>query len=166
MRSPVPCFLSVRSPHPARLFLVLLAILFTPSPLLHASSHDIILADAQALSQLEARALQASPREQCFLFTELVSGMTELAGKQILDGDIETASVNLKKVEHYSQLIHLGLARDTKRLKNAEMLMHHTTFRLNEILHKASSEDRATLQSTLKQLNSIQDELLTQVFQH
>ena len=133
---------------------------------LRASSHDLATIDAQTVSELEARALQASPRDQCFLFTELVSGMTELAGKQMLDGDIDKASVTLKRVEHYSQLIHLGLARDTKRLKNAEMLMHHTTYRLNEILHKASSEDRATLQSTLKQLNSLQDELLTQVMLH
>ena len=118
------------------------------------------------MTELEIRAQQASPRDQCFLYTELVSGMTELAGKQMLEGDIEKASVTIKRIEHYSQLIHLGLARDTKRIKNAEMLMHHTTFRLNEILHKASSEDRVTLQSTLKQLNSIQDELLTQVFQH
>ena len=92
--------------------------------------------------------------------------MTELAGKQMLDGDIEKASATLKRVEHYSQLIHLGLARDTKRIKDAEMLMHHTTFRLDEILHKASADDRATLQSTLKQLNSLQDELLTQVMLH
>lgn len=165
MRFPVPCSPPARTPHSFHL-LLLLAILFTTAPPLRASSHDAILADAQTISELEARALQANPRDQCFLYTELVSGMTELAGKQLLDGDIETASATLKRVEHYSQLIHLGLARDTKRLKNAEMLMHHTTFRLNEILHKASSEDRATLQSTLKQLNSIHDELLAQVFLH
>ena len=144
--------------------LLLLSLALTPA--LRASSHDLAIVDAQTMTELEARAQQASPRDQCFLYTELVSGMTELAGKQLLEGDIEKASATLKRVEHYSQLIHLGLARDTKRIKDAEMLMHHTTFRLNEILHKASGEDRATLQSTLKQLNSIQDELLTQVFQH
>ncbi len=156
------CFLSRH--HSVRLLLV--ALLFAGAPALHASSHEIVLADAHAIADLESRAQQASPRDQCFLYTELVSGMTELAGKQMLEGDIETASATLKRVEHYSQLIHLGLARDTKRLKSAEMLMHHTTFRLNEILHKASADDRATLQSTLKQLNNIQDELLTQVMLH
>ncbi len=164
MRFPVPCF-PVRRPHPTHL-LLLFAVLFLTNPILRASTHDAILADAQAISELESRAQQASPRDQCFLYTELVSGMTELAGKQMLEGDIEKAGATLKRVEHYSQLIHIGLARDTKRLKNAEMLMHHTTFRLNEILHKASSEDRATLQATLKQLNSIHDELLAQVFLH
>ncbi|WP_260705807.1 hypothetical protein [Edaphobacter flagellatus] len=116
--------------------------------------------------QLEQRAEQANPREQCFLYTELVSAMTEIAGKQILDGDTDRASVTLKKVAKYAEMIHMNLARDTKRLKNAEMLMHHTTYRLNEYLHRASSEDRPTLQAALKQLNQVQNELLTQVFNH
>ncbi len=75
-----------------------------------------------------------SPREQCFLYTELVHTMTEIAGKQMLDGDIDHASATLKRVEHYAQLIHMGLANDTKRLKNAEMLMHHTTHRLGDYM--------------------------------
>ena len=132
----------------------------------HASSVDENLPDAQALAQLEIRAQQAGPRDQCFLYTELVHTMTEIAGKQMLNGDIDQASATLKKVEHYAQLIHLGLARDTKRLKSAEMLMHHTTYKLNEYLHQASGEDQATLQATLKQLDSVQNELLTQVFNH
>ena len=147
------------------ILLPLLFVLLAPHAL-HAASRDLPAIDTQSISELETRAQRASPREQCFLYTELVSGMTELAGKQMLEGNIEQASITLKRIEHYSQLIHMGLARDTKRLKNAEMLMHHTTFRLNEILHKASGEDRATLQSTLKQLNSVQDELLAQVFLH
>ena len=155
---------SACSARPIRLLLV--ALTLTLSPALHASSHDLAVIDAQSLSTLEVRALQANPREQCFLYTELVSGMTELAGKQMLDGDIEKASETIRRIEHYTALIHMGLARDTKRVKDAEMLMHHTSYRLNEILHKASGDDRATLQSTLQKLNSIQEELLTQVFQH
>jgi hypothetical protein len=125
-----------------------------------------VILDDQALMQLEQRAEQANPREQCFLYTELVSAMTEIAGKQLNDGDVDHASATLKKVAKYADLIHMNLARDTKRLKNAEMLMHRTTYRLNEYLHRASSEDRPTLQATLKQLNQVQTELLAQVFNH
>lgn len=125
-----------------------------------------VILDEQALTQLEQRAEQANPREQCFLYTELVSAMTEVAGKQMLDGDTDRASATLKKVAKYAEMIHMNLARDTKRLKNAEMLMHHTTYRLSEYLHRASSEDRPTLQAALKQLNQVQSELLTQVFNH
>ena len=149
------------------------AVVLLPLPLslslcapVHASSIDENLPDAQALAQLELRAQQAGPRDQCFLYTELVHTMTEIAGKQMLDGDIDQASATLKKVEHYAQLIHLNLANDTKRLKNAELLMHHTTYRLGEYLHKSSGEDRDTLQATLKRLDQVHDELLAQVFRH
>jgi hypothetical protein len=146
--------------------LLLLPIALTFCTSARAASIDETLPDAAALSQLEIRAQQANPRDQCFLYTELVHTMTEIAGKQMLDGDIEQASATLKKVNQYAQLIHMDLASNTKRLKNAEMLMHHTTYRLNEYLHQASNEDRATLQQTLKQLDQVHDELLAQVFKH
>ena len=92
--------------------------------------------------------------------------MTEMAGREMLNGDVDQASATLKQVNAYAQLIHMDLASNTKRLKNAEQLMHHTTYRLSEYLHKASSEDRDTLNATLKQLDQVHDELLAQVFKH
>jgi len=131
-----------------------------------ASSVDDKLPDAQTLAQLELRAQQASPRDQCFLYTELVNTMTEIAGREMLNGDIDEASATLKKVNHYAQLIHFSVADNAKRIKNAEMLMHHTTYRLGEYLHKASSEDQDTLKATLKQLDQVHAELLAEVFKH
>jgi hypothetical protein len=131
-----------------------------------ASSVEENTPDAQALAQLELRAQQAGPRDQCFLYTELVHTMTEIAGRQMLNGDIDQASNTLKKVNRYAQLIHMDMASNSKRLKNAEMLMHHTTYRLGEYLHKASSEDQDTLKATLKQLNQVHEELLAQVLKH
>ena len=120
----------------------------------------------ETLADLAQRAQQAKPREQCFLYTELVHTMTEIAGRQMLNGDIDQASDTLKKVNRYAQLIHMDLASNSKRLKNAEMLLHHTTYRLSEYLHKASSEDQATLKVTLKQLDQVHAELLAEVFKH
>ena len=132
----------------------------------YASSIDENLPDAQMLAQLELRAQQAGPRDQCFLYTELVHTMTEIAGRQMLNGDIEQATNTLKQVNHYAQLIHIDLAGNSKRIKNAEMLMHHTTYRLSEYLHKASNEDQDTLKATLKQLNQVHEELLAEVLKH
>ncbi|HEX7158219.1 MAG TPA: hypothetical protein VF214_04365 [Edaphobacter sp.] len=147
------------------LSIILLApLVLLPAAPLQAATVDKNQMDEQAISQLEQRAQQASPRDQCFLYTELVAAMTDLAGRQMVDGDTDHASAMLKKIEHYAQLIHIGISNDPKRIKNAEMLMHRTAYRLNEYIHEASSEDRATLQATLKQLNQVQDELLTQVF--
>ncbi len=146
--------------------LILPLVLALPTTARAAGIDKSLILDEQAINQLEQRAQQANPREQCFLYTELVSAMTEVAGKEMLDGDPDRASATLKKVNHYAQLIQVSLARDTKRLKNSEMLMHRTTYRLNEYLHRASTEDQATLQATLKRLDQVQNDILTQVFNH
>jgi phosphomevalonate kinase len=143
-----------------------LSLLLTCSTPVFGSSIEENTPDAQALAQLELRAQQAGPRDQCFLYTELVHTMTEIAGRQMLNGDIDEASNTLKKVNRYAQMIHMDMASNSKRLKNAEMLMHHTTYRLGEYLHKASSEDQDTLKATLKQLNQVHEELLAQVLKH
>jgi hypothetical protein len=133
---------------------------------MHASSADQAIPTPEAITQLEVRASEAKPREQCFLYTELVHAMTAKAGKEISDGDTEQAAATLKQINRYAHLIHLNLARDTKRLKNAEMLMHNTTYRLAQYMHLVSGDDKQTVQDTLKQLNQVNDELLTQVFSH
>ncbi len=131
-----------------------------------AATIDDNLPDAFGIAQLEQRALSAKPREQCFLYTELVHVMTEVAGREMLAGNVDSAAAALKRVQHYAGLIHTGLSDDAKRLMNAQMLMHHTTRRLSEYVHKASFEDRETMQATLKQLTAVEDELLTRVFAH
>ena len=149
-----------------RLTVLLLPLSLALSAPAHASNVDQNLPDAQALAMLELRAQQAGPRDQCFLYTELVHTMTEIAGKQMINGDVDQASATLKKVNHYAQLIHMSMADNAKRLKNAEMLLHHTTYRLQEYLHKADSEDQATLKTTLSQLDKVHSELLAEVMKH
>jgi hypothetical protein len=118
------------------------------------------------LAQMQSEADGARPREQIFLYTQLVHVLSEIAGRELADGETEKAAAMLAQVQHYADLIHLGLTRDTKRLRDAEMLMHTTTHHLGEYLHLVSSEDKVTLQATLTRLNQVNDELLSQVFQH
>ncbi len=122
--------------------------------------------DPAAIAQLEDRAEHAGQREQCFLYTELVNVYTEVAGHQMAAGDMDQASSTLKRIQHFADLIHMDLARDTKKLKNAEMLVHTSTYHLNQYMHRVSSDDKAIVESTLKQLNKVHDELLAQVFAH
>jgi len=117
-----------------------------------------------ALAALEAKADLAPPKDKCFLYAELVSEMTDLAGQQFSSGDSEHASQTLKLVQRYADKIHLGVADDSKKLKNAELLMQHTSFRLKDILNEASYEDRQTLEATLEELNQVQVQLMMEVF--
>jgi hypothetical protein len=125
---------------------------------------DEKIPDTQSLQALMARADQATPRDQCFLYAELVHEMTELAGRQLLAGDVDNASLTIHAVQAYATKIHMDMANDSKRLKNAEILMRHTAFRLKDILAAASLDDRPTLDATLKQLDQVQSEMMLQVF--
>jgi hypothetical protein len=125
---------------------------------------DDRIPDPQALAALMIKADQAQPKEQCFLYAELVHDMTELAGQQMSSGDGDHASATLRLIQKYAEKIHMGVAEDGKKMKNAEQLMRHTSFRLNGILNAASYDDRQALQATLKQLEQVQTELMMQVF--
>jgi hypothetical protein len=117
-----------------------------------------------ALTMLQDKANQAQPRDRCFLYAELVSQMTDLANQQLNSGDSGQASETLKRVRRYAEKIHMGVADDSRKLRDAELLMRRTSFRLKGMLNNASYEDRPALELTLKQLNLIQTELMMQIF--
>jgi hypothetical protein len=120
--------------------------------------------DIQSIQALQARADQAQPREQCFLYAELVHQMTELSVKQYAAGDVEQATTMLQHVQQMAHKIHLSMADNDKRLKNAEILLSHTAFRLKEMLHGSSFEDRPLVEKTLTDVNQARNEAMLQVF--
>jgi len=142
-----------------------LAVSLTAIPLpLCASSADNS-ADQQAIDALEARASQAQPREQCFLYAQLVQQMTELSIRQYAAGDIGKATGLLKQIQKIAQKIHLSVADNDKRLKNAELLLSHTAFRLNEMLQSSSFQDRPLVAQTLAQVTDAKNATMMAVFQ-
>jgi|SRR5579859_2546503 len=141
--------------------LVTLLVVASPRP---TNAADNKLPDAQSIAALEAKANQAQPREQCFLYAELVHEMIEFSSAQYAAGEVEKASDTLKRVNGFAQKIHVAIANDEKRLKNAQILLRHTAFRLNELLHASSIEDRPLVAQTLAQVNQIQTETMMQVF--
>jgi hypothetical protein len=122
--------------------------------------------DARELADLQARAATASPSEQPYLYAELVHSMTEIATEQYQEGQDQQASVSLKAAQSYATKIQGSLLRDAKKLKNAEILIRHTAFRLHELMTGVSLEDRPTLEATISELNRVQSEMMLQVFHH
>jgi hypothetical protein len=117
-----------------------------------------------ALAMLQAKADQAQPRDRCFLYAQLVSQMTDLAGHQFNSGDSGQASESLKLVQRYAEKIHTDVADDSKKLRDAELLMERTSFRLKGMLSEASYEDRPAVEATMKQLNQVRTQIMMQVF--
>lgn len=128
----------------------------------HGSDDKVL--DQKSIDDLEARAKQAQPREQCFLYAELVHEMAEYSARQYAAGDVEKAMVLLKQIEDSAQHIHLSISDDNKRLKNAEIQLRHAAFRLTEMLHDSSVEDRANVQQALAQVTQAETDALLKVF--
>ena len=122
--------------------------------------------DAHQLADLEAKAAAASPNEQPYIYAELVHSMTEIATEQFQAGHDAQASASLKAAQGYAGKIQMNLLRDAKKLKNAEILIRHTAFRLRELLTGASLNDRPTLEATIRQLNQVQSEMMNQIFRN
>ena len=142
---------------------ILLAIAALSIPAF-ASSPDDKLIDQDTITALEARIPLAQPREQCFLYAELIHDMTEFSLKQYAAGDVDKANSLLKEIQALTHKMHLSVGENDKRLKNAQILLRHTAFRLTEMLHNSSYEDRPLVAATLAQVNKAQDETMLEVF--
>jgi hypothetical protein len=145
---------------------VLLTLPHTSAQAATLTLNDAVALDGEGLAQLEQRAEHAEAREQAFLYTELVTFYTQLAGKQFAAGEYEQANASLKRIELFSQHIHNGLARNAKKLKDAEMMLHLASYHLGQYMRSLSQDDQTPVKSTLRQLDKVHDELLQQVFAH
>ena len=119
---------------------------------------------AIGVSTLRVKADQALPRERCFLYAELVSRMTDIAGLQFGTGDPVAGEETLKVVQQYALKLQESISDGSKKLKEAETLLRHSSFRLEGILHEASYENRPALEMTLRQVNNVQTQLMIRVF--
>ena len=142
----------------AAVMIIALSPMAAEDPLAGVDDHS------NAIDALRTKADLAQPRDKCFLYAKLISQLTELAGNQFNAGNYEDASATVVLVRQYAEEIHLDVTGDGRRLKDAELLVQHSIFRLEGILHGAPNEDRMTLQTTLEQLGKVQAQLLTQVF--
>ena len=79
-------------------------------------------------------------------------------------GDPAAGEDTLNLVRQYAFKLQASIGDDSKKLKLAETLLHHTSFRLEGILHEVSYENRVALEMTLKQVNNVQTQLMMQVF--
>jgi hypothetical protein len=128
------------------------------------SSQDDKIPDQGTINALEMRAEAAQPREQCFLYAQLVHDMIEFSAQQYANGDTDKATSVLKKAQEFTHKLRAVLAANDKKLKDAQILMRHTAYRLTELLHSGNSDDQELLQDTLAQLNQAQTDAMLQVF--
>ena len=122
------------------------------------------LPDEQALESLELRAAQAPPRDQCYLYAELVKQSVEYSARQYASGDVEKAASNLKRTQKFAAKFRTLLTGNVKRLKHAQSLLRRAAFRLTDLLHSSRYEDRPLVSETLVQVDRAEQDALVQIF--
>lgn len=159
--------MGLQSPVRLRLPLLCVVLTLTLAPaIVRASSFEDGPTDASTLTSLEAKAATAEPRDQCFLYTEILHGWTELAGRAMLAGDDSSATLAIQHADADAARLKTVITRDSKRLKNAELLLEHSMHRLTDMLHASSMDEHDTMQTVLRHVSSVHDELLAAVFAH
>jgi hypothetical protein len=123
-------------------------------------------ADATSLKALAERAEHASLRDQCYLYAQLVRGGTELANRKLAEGDSAAGALALRSVEAYTEAMDLALARDAKKLKDAEILLRESAFRLKAAMLASSIDDRPAMASALTKVNAVEAKVMGAVFAH
>jgi hypothetical protein len=142
---------------------VLFGLAITAVPVCAFGSNNK-MPDQQSIDALAAKANHAPLRDQCFLYAELVHQMTEFSARQYAAGDVEKSAQLLRQIQELTRKIHLSVARDEKRMRNAEILLSRTAFRLTGLLHSSSFEDQSLVAQTLADVNQVQTETMLQVF--
>lgn len=146
-----------------RFVLVVAVAAFVSLPQAFAANPDRV-PDTQELTALEAKAESATPPEQCYLYAKLVRDMTNLTGQQLDNGDSSAASASLRAIQRYTAKIRVDVTDRSKKLKDAQIMMRRTAFRLQELMRDASLSEQAVFQSTLNQLNQVQSQMMLAVF--
>ena len=83
----------------SKVWLAVLVLLTVSVLSARASGFDDKIIDQNSINALQAKILQAQPRDQCFLYAQLVHEMTELSVHQYASGDGEKAASLLKQVQ-------------------------------------------------------------------
>jgi hypothetical protein len=113
---------------------------------------------------MEQRADAAQPRDQCYMFAEVLHGLTELAGRQIAAGDDQDASTTLTHIDSLAVKMQKASAANAKHLKNAELLLEHVTRRLNDMAHVVPGSQRSAMQATLQCVDHLHTQVLAVIF--
>ncbi len=144
---------------PAR---VLIPLLFVAAPMARAA--DFRPLDPAALQALADKAQHAAAREQLYLYAELVRSSTETAGNSLASGDVKAGNSALISVLAYASALDSAVIHDAKKLKDAEILLRESAFRLKASMLATAVEDRPAMAAALGKINAAEAKVMSAVF--
>src|ERR1700690_2908441 len=125
-----------------RLKALLVGILALTAVPAMAKGPETAVPNAAALTQMETQADHAKPREQCFLYTQLVDALTQATSKQVAEGDDEAAGKTVGWIAEVTLKLQLATERDAKKLKDAEKILSESARKLTELSRVSTGNER------------------------
>lgn len=142
---------------------VAIPALFFPACALNAKTQPSETPDIQALA---AKAARADLRDRCYLYAQLVRASTEVANHDIADGDEREGLDELRVVEDYSVALEQSLMKSTKKLRDSEILLRESAFRLRSAMLGAPLAERPTMAQALAHVNNAEAKVMDILFAH
>jgi hypothetical protein len=130
---------------------------------MQAAPYVSIGSDVDVLIQ---KAKSAEQRDRCYLYARAVRLTADLAEAQVASGDREAANRALLSLESYTSSLETGLSGKDKKLKDAEILLRESAFRLKAAMLGASIDDRPAMASALEHVNAAESQVMGAVFAH
>jgi len=132
-------------------------------PAAHAKGPEPTLNTA-ALIVMEDQADRAKPREQCYLYTQLVDALTDTAARQVAAGDDEDAGKTVGRIDAVAAKLQRAAERDARKLKDSEKILNESARKLKDLVRVASGEEREAMRATLAKLDAAHNKILNLVF--
>ncbi len=141
---------------------VLASLVLAVAPM--AQGADFRPLDPSALQALADKAEHAATREQLYLYAQLVRSSTETAGNSLASGDVKAGNTALVSVLTYATALDAAVVHDAKKLKDAEILLRESAFRLKASMLATAVEDRPAMAAALNKINAAEAKVMSAVF--
>jgi hypothetical protein len=132
--------------------------------LLLAVSVAAFASKEQTVQELIARADAASANDRPGLYVEIAERQLKAADGSYTEGKVEEARAAVQDVVTYSTKAHDAAIQANKKLKNTELALRKMAHRLRDLKHTLNFEDQPPVQAAADKLQTLSDDLLSQMF--
>lgn len=117
-----------------------------------------------SLQELKERARTAKPADATLANVRVVRQEIAIADQYFKDGDVDKGQAAVDDAVHYTELAGAALQKNSKHLKEAEIILREAVRRLEEIRRGLGYEDQPAVQKAEDRMEKIRHDLLTQMF--
>ncbi|MFI5089530.1 MAG: hypothetical protein ACHP7P_05690 [Terriglobales bacterium] len=118
----------------------------------------------EPLEALKARAENAKPQDQAYLFATIARREVNEADRFYTEGDITNATKAVDDVVNYAARATEAARKSGKHLKDTEILLRATARRLDDVGRTLNFDDRPYVEAAVKQVEKLRQQLLDHMF--